>query len=70
MSSPVLQRHSCKLGCQVVENLAAVAQDYLVDMQWNQQYAFHNRRFMMELLVGCIGEVSHRTPNMDKLINR
>jgi len=45
-------------------------QDYLVDMQWNQQYAFHNRRFMMELLVGCIGEVSHRTPNMDKLINR
>lgn len=45
-------------------------QDYLKDMEWNQKYAFHNRRLMMELLIDCIEEVAHKTPDMNKIINR
>ena len=40
------------------------------DMQWSQRYAHHNRRYMMELLVDCIEDVVHKTPDMDQIINR
>ena len=42
----------------------------LQDMQWSQEYAFHNRRFMMDLLLSCINDVVHKSPEMEKLINR
>ena len=40
------------------------------DMLWSQKYAFHNRRFMMDILVECINDVVHKSPEVSKLINR
>lgn len=44
-------------------------QDYLKDMMWCQQYAFHNRRTMKDIMIGVLEEVTGKTPDMNKAVN-
>ena len=39
------------------------------DMDWCQQYAFHNRRMMMDLLASAVEKVTKRTPDSGQLVN-
>jgi tRNA-splicing ligase RtcB (3'-phosphate/5'-hydroxy nucleic acid ligase) len=44
-------------------------QDYLRDMDWCQQYAFHNRRVMKEIMLDIVEEVTGRQGEMLKAVN-
>ena len=44
--------------------------DPVQDMEWCQQYAFHNRRFMLDLLASAVEKVTKRTPETDRIVNR
>ncbi|KAK9807265.1 hypothetical protein WJX73_005302 [Symbiochloris irregularis] len=42
---------------------------YLQDMEWCQRYAFHNRRFMLDLVAGAVEKVTKRTPDTSRVVN-
>jgi tRNA-splicing ligase RtcB (3'-phosphate/5'-hydroxy nucleic acid ligase) len=44
-------------------------QDYLRDMGWCQRYAFHNRRFMKETMLGIVEQVTGKPANMAEAVN-
>ena len=44
-------------------------QDYLRDMEWCQQYAFHNRRVMKEIMLGIVDKVTGKPANMAEAVN-
>lgn len=44
-------------------------QHYLNDMRWCQQYAYENRKAMMELMCEVMHIVTEKTPDPDSLIN-
>jgi tRNA-splicing ligase RtcB len=44
-------------------------QDYLRDMEWSQQYAFHNRRMMKEILLDIIGQVTGNDADLSNSVN-
>lgn len=41
----------------------------LQDMEWCQDYAMHNRRFMQAAMVEAVNEVTGSLPDMDHSIN-
>ena len=38
-------------------------------MDWCQEYAFHNRRVMMDLLAGAVEHVTGKTPHLSQAVN-
>jgi len=44
-------------------------QDYLKDMEWCQQYAFHNRKIMKQSMLDIIEKVTGRSADTSKSIN-
>lgn len=44
-------------------------QDYLRDMEWSQQYAFHNRRMMQKITLDIIREVSGHDADLANSVN-
>ena len=40
------------------------------DMEWCQQYAFHNRKYMLDLLATAVEKVTKCTPEIDRTVNR
>jgi RNA-splicing ligase RtcB len=44
-------------------------QDYIRDMEWSQQYAFHNRRMMKEILLDIIGQVTGHEADLNNSVN-
>ena len=39
------------------------------DMDWCQEYAFHNRRVMMDLLASAVEHVTGKTPFLNRAVN-
>ena len=44
-------------------------QDYLRDMEWCQQYAFHNRRVMKEIMLEIVDQVTGHKADMKQAVN-
>ena len=44
-------------------------QDYMTDMLWCQQYAFHNRRVMKEIMLEIMDEVTKCQADMNESVN-
>lgn len=38
-------------------------------MEWCQRYAFHNRRFMLDLVAAAVEKVTKRTPDTSRVVN-
>lgn len=46
-----------------------IGQSYLRDMEWSQQYAWHNRRAMKEIMLDVIRRVTGHEADMDHAVN-
>lgn len=44
-------------------------QDYLRDMEWCQQYAFHNRQAMQNIMLDIVGKVTGHEADMSQAVN-
>lgn len=44
-------------------------QNYLRDMEWSQQYAYHNRRVMTEIVLDIVRRVTGKEADMAKAVN-
>mmetsp|Transcript_28753 Transcript_28753/g.52010 ORF Transcript_28753/g.52010 Transcript_28753/m.52010 type:complete len:227 (+) Transcript_28753:840-1520(+) len=44
-------------------------QDYLQDMEWCQQYAFHNRQAMQRIMLQIIPDITGHEPDMIRSVN-
>jgi tRNA-splicing ligase RtcB (3'-phosphate/5'-hydroxy nucleic acid ligase) len=56
-------------GINYLEIESQEGQDYLRDMEWCQQYAYHNRRVMQEILLNVIYEVVKKNADWDHAVN-
>jgi tRNA-splicing ligase RtcB (3'-phosphate/5'-hydroxy nucleic acid ligase) len=56
-------------GINYMEIDSQEGQDYLRDMEWCQQYAFHNRRVMKEVLLKIMYEVVKKDADLDHSVN-
>jgi tRNA-splicing ligase RtcB (3'-phosphate/5'-hydroxy nucleic acid ligase) len=56
-------------GMNYMEINSQEGQDYLRDMEWCQQYAYHNRKVMKELLLQIMYEVMKKDADIDNSVN-
>jgi tRNA-splicing ligase RtcB (3'-phosphate/5'-hydroxy nucleic acid ligase) len=56
-------------GLHYLEIDSQLGQHYLQDMTWCQQYAYHNRRVMKEIVLEIVDMVTHKQADMSKAVN-
>jgi tRNA-splicing ligase RtcB (3'-phosphate/5'-hydroxy nucleic acid ligase) len=56
-------------GLHYLEIESDVGQQYLQDMTWCQQYAFHNRRVMKEIVLDIVHKVTGKEADMNNAVN-
>jgi len=56
-------------GLNYLEIESEEGQQYLRDMEWCQAYAMNNRKFMRDIMIDVVNEVTGHSPDLDHSIN-